>query len=493
MRMLSKTLAASAAAATLASVGLAGAAQAQTISQHSMKPAATFSVHPNTAPAGIVTAVSLVNPCNGVKPSKVTGFPAPNGKTTDLQASIGAKVTRIAGVWPGPAKSYTLTVTCPNGTKPTGKVSVEATPPDGSVVSTGSDTIQNVFDQFSGDFNASKNKEALYSWDATNPVTGAIGDNIPMKSGCKTSGGTGLPTIPRPDGSSAGITALTTMNGTAGGHPCLDFARSSRARASTDPTNITFVTLAGDAVTYATQPGSNAPANLTTAQLTAIYNCTDTNWSQVGGKSAPINAFLPQAGSGTRAFFLAALGLVNPGGCVSTSATKAGSGGANDNTLEENQGVAPSLNGASGTGATKADVIFPFSVGKYIAEHFHSASCGGVAGCFPKAVCHPTTSQNLFGCDTHGTMVLDKINGTNPTSPFPPTAKSVINSGFTAAFTRLLFEVVSGTKSIPTALKPFFSSTGWVCTNGTAKTDLKNYGFRALPAGTTAGDCGSLS
>jgi ABC-type phosphate transport system substrate-binding protein len=482
MRIPSKILAASAAAATLVSVGLAGTAQATT-SQH-VKPAATFAVHPNTAPAGIVTAVNLVNPCAGVKATAVTGFPAPNGTTTNLVAVIGASVVRIAGVWPGPGKTYTITVTCPDGTKPTGKVTVEATAPVASVVGVGSDTIQNVLDQFSADRNSANNSERLYSWDATNPVTGAIGDNIPMKKGCTTSGGVALPNIPRPDGSSAGITALTTMNGTASGHPCLDFARSSRARAGTDPTNITFVTLAGDAVTYSTQPGSNAPANLTTAQLTAIYNCTDTNWNQVGGPNAPINAFIPQSGSGTRSFFLSALGLANPGACVSSSATQVGAAGANDNTLEENEGTAASLNGTCTNGACpKADTIFPFSVGKYLAERFHSAACGHT----------PTTSQNLFGCNTRGTMNLDMINGTNPTTPFPPVASSVINSGFSSTFQRFLFEVVSGTNSIPSYLQTYFGPTGYVCTNATAKKDLKNYGFLVLPGGTTAGDCGSLS
>ena len=57
----------------------------------------------------------------------------------------------------------------------------------------------------------------------------------------------------------------------------MDFARSSRDRATTDPAfsagGISFIALGGDAVTYATFPGSNAPANLTTAQLFKIYTC----------------------------------------------------------------------------------------------------------------------------------------------------------------------------------------------------------------------------
>ena len=94
-------------------------------------------------------------------------------------------------------------------------------------------------------------------------------------------------------------------------------------------------------------------------------------------------------------------------------------------------------------------------------------------------------------------MVLNEINGTAPTTPWPltpTTTKAVINPGFTSAFQRLLYEVVNSPEfSIPTYLQPYFSSTGYVCTNATAKKDLQNYGFLVLPAGTAAGDCGSLS
>src|SRR5215813_8711099 len=89
----------------------------------------------------------------------------------------------------------------------------------------------------------------------------------------------------------------------------------------------------GDAITWATQTVTAAPKTLTPAQLSAIFTCADTNWSQVGGKNAPIKAFLPQAGSGTLSFWETALGIT-PGPCVSDAG----------NTLEENEGVNPVLN-----------------------------------------------------------------------------------------------------------------------------------------------------
>jgi ABC-type phosphate transport system substrate-binding protein len=335
-------------------------------------------------------------------------------------------------------------------------------PKPNNIVGVGSDTIQNVMDQFSHDYNATHTANKLYSWDATNPKTGAVGDSIVTKSGCAA--------IPRPDGSSAGITALTTENAKTSGDPCMDFARSSRDRTATDPPyasgGIAFVDLAGDAVTWAANSTTNAPANLTTAQLVKIYECTDTNWSQVGGKSGTIKAFLPQSGSGTRAFFLTALGggvtPITPGPCVSSPAT-----------LEENEGVNPLLAGP--------DTIFPFSIGKWIAEADHSATCFNKACTANSAgkVCTPKSGQNLYGCNTHGTMVLEKLNGKAPTTGSGTSQK--INSGFSAAFIRTLFEVVpytaSTTDHISTKLEPFFGHKGWVCANGTAKTDLLDYGF----------------
>ena len=234
--------------------------------------------------------------------------------------------------------------------------------------------------------------------------------------------------------------------------------------------------LAGDAVTWSAQATTNAPATLTAAQLAAIYNCTDTNWSQVGGKNAPIHAFIPQSGSGTRSFFLSAIGVANPGACVSDV----------NGTLEENEGVNPVLN--------DPDAIFPFSTGKYIAEKFHSATCFN-SSCTPNASglrCTPSGTQNLFGCNNHGTLVLKQINGVAPTTGTGQ--GTVINSAFPATFQRTVFEVVpwdpSTADHIPGSeagapggvnLEPIFGSSGFVCSNATTKADLKKYGFLVIP------------
>jgi len=337
------------------------------------------------------------------------------------------------------------------------------TPKETDVVGSGSDTIEFLLDQFSFDYNRThKSGPKLYSWDALNPVTGAMGDSIKVKSGCAA--------IPRPDGSSAGILALDANAKTSDKkHFCLDYGRASRGRSSSDPAKgpggILFVALGKDAVTYATNSTTNAPANLTTAQLNAIYTCTDTNWSQVGGKSAPIDAQLPQTSSGTRAFFLAAIGVSTPGSCVNSTA-------------EENEGVDPVLQGP--------DVIYPYSIGKYIAEFFHSAKCKN-SSCTGNPACKPSKTQNRFGCDTHGKMVLREINGTKPTSGTG--SKTVVNAKFSAKFVRTVYIVVRWAKTkdnIPSYLEPFFASAtaktkGWACSNSIARQDLINYGFLPTP------------
>jgi ABC-type phosphate transport system substrate-binding protein len=356
------------------------------------------------------------------------------------------------------------------------------TPHPQDVVGVGSDTIEFLLDQFSVDFNQGLPKSAphLYSYDATGSV------NIPLKSGCKA--------IARPDGSSAGIASLVSEEGaTTGGHPCLDFARSSRNREPTDPAyakgGISFVALAGDAVTYATEPGSDAPSNLTTAQLDAIYTCKDTNWKQVGGKSGAIHPFLPQTGSGTRSFFLTAVGsgtAITPGPCVSWGQTSSNPVG----TIQENEGV---------NNLFKSDakgLIFPYSVGKYIAQVYHSPACAK-ADCAPAntglnapACKKPAKGQNAFGCDEHGTFILNDINGT---SPFKKGSKPpVLNPHFTALFSRTVYIVVPYPKTdeqngIPDYLLSFFGPQGYTCTNATAKDAIADYGFQVYPAGTKKG------
>jgi len=267
-------VAAATAAATLGTLGLTATAQAQP---------ATLRALAITGPAsaGIVVGIptgfqEAATPTTAKCTWSIT--PALPKTATLGTGGTNSCTALVDGIWTTPkTTTYTVKVTA-GGSSATKAVKVTAanSPAENAATGVGSDTIQNVLDQFGADFNAGKAATAthLYSWDATNPLTGAIGDSIAEKTGCSP--------IARPDGSSAGITQLATFQKTGDGKFfCSSFARSSRARGSSDPAfapgGIAFVDLAGDAVTWSAQATTNAPATLTTAQLAAIYNCTDTN------------------------------------------------------------------------------------------------------------------------------------------------------------------------------------------------------------------------
>lgn len=330
------------------------------------------------------------------------------------------------------------------------------TPQSGDVVGVGSDTIEFLLDQLGHDYNASHpGQPRLFSFDAINPSTGQVGDPITTKSDCAA--------VPRPDGSSAGIAELEKNNKGTSGEFCVDYARSSRERQTGDPSSVDFLPIGQDAVTWATQATTNAPSNLSATQLQQIYTCQVSDWGQVGGAAGnPIKAFLPQAGSGTRAFFLSAIGITESqvGSCVTANPT-----------VQENEGTNANLQ--------TPNSIVPYSTGKWIAEADHSAPLN------PDGTCTPPTdgSKNLFGCDVHGNEVLKSVDGTAPTVGSPPSR--TINPDFSANFVRLVNAVVRTDTTtpdhIPAYLDGFFGSSGYVCSDGTAQTDLSNYGFLATP------------
>jgi ABC-type phosphate transport system substrate-binding protein len=339
----------------------------------------------------------------------------------------------------------------------------KVTPAPSSIVSVGANTTQELSNALASIWDKKNPKKTqLYSWDALDKS--GLDDNIAPKKGCAK--------ILRPNGANPGIAALTNVKDSLNKKDyCIDFARSARARKSSDPTDVTFVPLALDSVTYASlAKGSNAPHNLTTADLKAIYSCAPgaTNWSDFpGGKKGTIVPLLAQSGAGTVSFFLAAIGVTTPGACV-----------AEPGTLEENEGTNPIFKGKNA-----ADEIIPFSAGDWIAQGFHSAKCLNTK-CSPirGVICKPNTKkgQNAFGCDLNGVLGLNDINRTSPTTGTG--AKTVLNPRFAPTFIRTLSDVVRGTDTIPGYLKPFLSRTGFYCKNPAV---IRDYGFLPTPA------CGS--
>jgi hypothetical protein len=333
-------------------------------------------------------------------------------------------------------------------------VSTTAVPAQSDITGVGAGSDQYLFDQFSDDYNSVIPGTAphLYSFDAT-------GGPIVTKTTCAS--------IPRPATSSDGIMALSGNVKTANTTDfCIDFARSERGRMSFDPASVAFVSLAKEGVTWATQAVTDAPANLTISQLDSIYTCKVTNWNQVSGKNGPIKPFLPPLGSDTRTNFLKAISLLTPGPCVTTLATS-------------DDGDDPML--------ASPEAIVAYSISSYIAEKYHSAACTPPT-CLPIPACTSTGTDNLFGCDDHGTMVLGDVDGTAPLTG--PAADPLLNLNFAPSFLSVIYDVVrfAGTGDhIPAYLEPLFSSTtGWVCTDPTAQADITDYGFRLFQCGASS-------
>ncbi len=304
------------------------------------------------------------------------------------------------------------------------------------IVGVGAAVDQGLFNQLSTDYNAfltANNNTALphlYSWDATgySPIT--------PKAGAAT--------IARPNGSSAGITALNSTTNTT-----VNFARSTRGPQIGDPPTDDFVAFAKDGVSWAGNASGNAPANLTTADLRNIYTCTVTNWSQITdipgytGPNATIDPYLPQIVSDTRAFFLKAIGNgtpINTGACVQAS------------TPQEDEGTDPAF--------ADPNAVTPYSAGHYIGQVYNGHS---------------------NGTDAAGYLTLRSTDGINPI-----TATHTLNPVYTTSiYGHILRDVFrdgewNGTGT-NLALKAIFGNTGWICSSATAQNDIAGFGFQPLP------------
>jgi ABC-type phosphate transport system substrate-binding protein len=174
-------------------------------------------------------------------------------------------------------------------------------PDSNDVVGTGSDTTQYVINTAAQSQAASNPSVRIASFNAFKPGTESApvtGDTITIR--------TPSTTIARPNGSSAGINQLISTS-------TLDYARSSRFRDATKPAeaDLYFIPVLTDGLSYVTHKSTVATdpiRNLDATELAAIYRCTVTTY----------HPKLPQAGSGTRSYFLAQIGVTEAevGTCV---------------------------------------------------------------------------------------------------------------------------------------------------------------------------------
>jgi ABC-type phosphate transport system substrate-binding protein len=346
------------------------------------------------------------------------------------------------------------------------------TPALGDVVGVGSDTTQLVMDAIAKSWDAGTPAHKLYSWDAVNPTTGATGDTIVTKG---TSGSDTTCSTARPNGSGAGITALasTIKDGTS---PCIDYARSSRGPQAGDPAGLVWVGYGTDAVSWTTPSTAvGVPATLNQNQLKNIYLCSVgyRHWSSslVGGTGGGlIVPVLPQSSSGTRAFFLKAIGVTTPGSCV-VNGSVSQPGNPNDPLpIEENTGV--SQRDSSGNYLTGnqyqfnnfPNSIFPYSVADWIAQEPGPAGGG-----------HRTLSSFPGN--------LNQPQAISGTSPIVAGTPDTINTAFSSTFTRTIYNVMpnAGTASAPAIpagpLTTMFGPGGAVCSRTFIE---KSYGFLLL-------------
>ncbi|MGA2211488.1 MAG: substrate-binding domain-containing protein [Acidimicrobiales bacterium] len=243
-------------------------------------------------------------------------------------------------------------------------------------------------------------------------------------------------------GSSAGIDQIEfggTGNdggGTAEPTAVVNYARSSRQFKTSDYPGLNFVAYATDGVSWFTMPkvngktsASSGVTNLTTTQLTDIWNGTDTKWNQVGGTSTSgICVYVAQLSSGTESTWATALGFSSPttlnayvNSITSTSKPAGckiptGETYGESHTIFENEGQSIVNVGDEG------NAIFFFSYGKYQVE------------------CNKPKTAQCADNKPNTTTLLGAINGITPTA-----ADILCGTGCSAQFpvTRDLFNVYS--------------------------------------------------
>jgi hypothetical protein len=151
--------------------------------------------------------------------------------------------------------------------------------------------------------------------------------------------------IARPNGSGAGRTALDASLTAADG--CIDFARSSSGVATT--TNpMTWVPFATDAVAFAVRSDGAVAKSLTTAEVVSVFKC----------QVPTVHPILPQAGSGTRSFWLGKMGVTEADIAAGTYPCLTGAGTATSRAYVQEHDARK----------LRTDEVMPFSVSQWNAQ-----------------------------------------------------------------------------------------------------------------------------
>ncbi len=387
-----------------------------------------------------------------------------------------------------------------------------AADPVTTYVAVGSDTTQDISDQFA----LSLGLGILGSWDAVDPTgqgSTATNPEIEPKVGC---------IMGRPNGSTAGLNALRysiNQSSTAGplapppSAGCVDVARSSSGPGTNVSTTglLQYIPFALDAVTSATGPATAVtgtdPAVATAIvdadsfsfqNLKDLYGCAGTtqfpNGDTIGtvhyttiigpfpdgdfytadpnavadtvNHVIPIHLKVPQANSGTTKFWLGQMSGGNQGTCVQN--TYLDSGGVS-HSIEEHNGAAY---------AADANAIGPFSVAQFIAQsNGHNPRLHNVA--------------------IHNITPLPTQTGkqANPTTGSIATGDLALNTNFT--ITREVFNIVELAR-ITTGNAKFDSGLSKLYVGATSRLcalsfQITQYGFATLATAPLGHTCGAVT
>lgn len=340
----------------------------------------------------------------------------------------------------------------------------------------GSDTTQDVWNGLTNGTAATSKSVASYNAFLTGSLT------IKTKS-------TG-PVFKRPTGSGNGVLALSASNNTpflfdngAGGTVNIanqvNFARSSSGPSSSFPgTALTYIPFARDAVSIVGRNlSSGIASNFTTDQIRAIFSCTNSADGRITTAAGAdpvynasttvkqqLNPLIPQAGSGTRTFFLAAAGLdgTTPaktlGACVSDAA------------YPENDGTVLKTTGS----------VIPFSVAQWISQK-NGVTTNTVATTSLKLTKINSSSATA---GTAPTLTPGTLFGSASTVPVPGVGKfnrdtyNVVNSTLIGSLAATGLEKVLTTNLRTTASKSIISKYGFLPLTYTGdRTKYKTSGY----------------
>ncbi len=308
--------------------------------------------------------------------------------------------------------------------------------------------------------------------DTTQDVVGGIASAVPAIGSYDATGSATITvngtTFARPVGSSAGVRALSSSvrgiayAGTVLPAGTLQFARSSSLGSQTG-TELTYIPFARDAVTVAMSASSDFPKDVALGAagqpsnaftLRNIYLGTVTTFVDAAGNSITIRPLLPQVNSGTRQFWVSALGTTEAALTTGGKATDLG------NSVIEHDGSFLTTDG---------DIV-PFSVGQYIAQ--------GNYRTLPTTVVERRGNIVLGGIDTIKPIAY---NGTRvATNPDFGVSRLVYNVVETRALTTA---TPSATDSL--VRSTFAGTTSTVCQ---ATTQIQQYGFATI-----GNQCGNVS